>query len=142
MRKFLLLLVGAFLFLAGCKQEQVSLTPVQQAVKNLTGIGNRYWRLQAVYINDVPQTLTNAQKQYNKTYTIFPDEDSSGFFANSDGFKGVWVMPSPSQLKETITNTGGQPVVLLYTILELSTNKLDFSYEVNNTKTRETYYAF
>ncbi len=136
-----IILFSAFSF-TGCKQVEVLLTPVQKAVKDLTGIGNRYWRLQAVYTNDVPQVLTNAQKQYNKTYAIFPEENASGFFANSDGYKGVWQLTSITLLKETITNTPGQPVMLQYTILELTPNKLDISYEVNNSKIRETYIAF
>lgn len=126
----------------GCKQVEVVLTPVQKAVKDLTGIGNRYWRLQAVYTNDAPQVLTDAQKQYNKTYTIFPDENATGFFANSDGYKGVWELTSITSLKETITNTPGQPIIIQYTILELTPNKLDITYEINNTKIRETYISF
>ena len=125
----------------GCSKNEEVLTPQQQAIKNLTGLGNRFWQLQDLYINNIRQTLTTQQKSYNKTYTLIVGEEKSGTLMNSDGYKGVWELVGDKQLKETITNISGLPVQITYIINELSGNKLDISYTVNNTLVREVYYA-
>ena len=125
----------------GCSKNEAVLTPQQQAIKNLTGLGNRFWQLQDLYINNIRQTLTTQQKSYNKTYTLIVGEEKSGTLMNSDGYKGVWELVGDKQLKETITNISGLPVQITYIINELSGNKLDISYTVNNTLVREVYYA-
>ena len=125
----------------GCNKNEAVLTPQQVAIKNLTGLGNRYWQLQDLYVNNTRQTLTTQQKSYNKTYTLIIGAESNGTLMNSDGYKGVWEIVGDKQLKETFTNISGLPVQITYIINELSGNKLDISYTVNNTLVREVYYA-
>ncbi len=125
----------------GCSKNEAVLTPQQQAIKNLTGLGNRFWQLQDLYVNNIRQTLSTQQKGYNKTYTLIIGAESNGTLMNSDGYKGVWEIVGDKQLKETFTNISGLPVQITYTINELSGNKLDISYTVNNTLVREVYYA-
>lgn len=125
----------------GCSKNEEVLTPQQQAIKNLTGLGNRFWQLQDLYVNNIRQALSTQQKGYNKTYTLMIGAESSGTLMNSDGYKGVWEIVGDKQLKETITNISGLPVQITYIINELSGNKLDISYTVNNILVREVYYA-
>ena len=125
----------------GCSKNEAVLTPQQQAIKNLTGLGNRFWQLQDLYVNNIRQTLSTQQKGYNKTYTLIIGAESNGTLMNSDGYKGVWEIVGDKQLKETFTNISGLPVQITYIINELSGNKLDISYTVNNTLVREVYYA-
>ena len=125
----------------GCSKNEAVLTPQQQAIKNLTGLGNRFWQLQDLYVNNIRQTLSIQQKGYNKTYTLIIGAESNGTLMNSDGYKGVWEIVGDKQLKETFTNISGLPVQITYIINELSGNKLDISYTVNNTLVREVYYA-
>jgi hypothetical protein len=134
--------VGLF---TSCNKDQVPdpvLTPKDLAVQKLTGMGNRYWHLTDLYINNVQQVLTSAQKKYTKTYTLTPGEDDTGTFTNADGYKGNWDCPDPSLLNETIVTINGQRVRLNYTILELTNNKLDITYVSNNQQIREVYVAF
>ena len=125
----------------GCSKNEAVLTPQQQAIKNLTGLGNRFWQMQDLYVNNIRQTLSTQQKGYNKTYTLIIGAESNGTLMNSDGYKGVWEIVGDKQLKETFTNISGLPVQITYIINELSGNKLDISYTVNNTLVREVYYA-
>jgi len=125
----------------GCSKNEAVLTPQQQAIKNLTGLGNRFWQLQDLYVNNIRQTLSTQQKGYNKTYTLIIGAESNGTLMNSDGYKGVWEIVGDKQLNETFTNISGLPVQITYIINELSGNKLDISYTVNNTLVREVYYA-
>ena len=62
----------------GCSKNDVVLTPGEQAIKNLTGDGNRYWHLSKIFDNNVPQTLTSDQLKYTKTYTINPANRFTG----------------------------------------------------------------
>jgi len=129
------------IFFAGCSKYDAALTPTQQAIKNLTGTGNRYWTLQQLFVNDIKQALTFQQSNYHKTYTLIYGEDANGTVSNSDGYTGFWELAGNTQLKETIT-TSGQPVLIIYTITELSEHTLDMSYTANGTKVREVYYAY
>ncbi len=127
----------------GCSKNDVVLTPGEQAIKNLTGDGNRYWRLSKIFDNNVPQTLTSDQLKYTKTYTINPANRFTGTFTNRDNYKGTWYMDSNATLlTEIIDNNQAGPVKIDYIIVEVTESKLDIFYVSNMRKIEEVYYAF
>ena len=68
---FLTILICSILFV-GCSKPQEDVVPADVKVARLlTGLGNRYWHLKEVYVNNVPQTLSDPQKTYTKTYTVY-----------------------------------------------------------------------
>lgn len=139
--KFLTLIFCAALF-TGCSKNDVSaLSEEQQVIKWLTGDGNRYWRLRHVFINDVQQTLTSNQLQYNKTYTLTPGQTDQGTFTNYDGYKGTWTLNSKKLIREKII-TGTGAIEIFVTILRISETDLEIEYIANATSSREVYYAY
>lgn len=137
-----LLLLGCFLLTACSKTDDPALTPEQQVLQYLTGIGNRFWRIKEIYVNNVKTTLTSAQLDYNKTYTHYGyTEDNTGVFSDSDGLIGTWEIKGTAQIKETITNNAGGPVVIDLTINHLDTNNMDVEYTKNGQTVRSVYFA-
>lgn len=131
------------LLLAGCsKPPKDVITPRDQNVKYLTGDGNRYWHLKSMYVNNLQQTLTDAQMKYTKTYTINPAQAYTGTFVNSDGYTGKWRMITDLQLIETFNNNPGGALIVDYFINEISETVLDIEYTANLKTVREVYHAY
>lgn len=132
-----------FILFTGCtKSDPTVISQQQQDVNNLVGMGNKVWRLKQVYIQTIPQTLTDAQMKYTKTYTLDPSSSFSGSFTNSDGFSGTWKLNTSRELKEIIMNNPGGSVQLLYDVNEITEFKLDIQYTQNLKTVREVYNAY
>lgn len=145
MKNFTLLtiLICIILF-TGCSKpgEEVVANNVKVS-RLLTGLGNRYWHLKEIYIDNVMQTLTDYQKTYTKTYTINATTLSSGTFRNSDNLDGIWTMDANGTAwQEDFTTSGGVKIKLTYTIKSISETMIDASYPSNGKNVREVYYAF
>lgn len=136
------------ILLNGCsKTTNVVETPEAKIARLLTGEGNRFWHLNKVYVNTVPQTLTDAQMKYTKTYTADPSNadpsnPKKGTFVNSDGYAGKWTLLNTTQLYETYTNNPSGPVAVTYIINEITANTLDIEYTANMKTVREVYYGY
>ena len=136
-------LLISFAFFTGCSKDEQPPLPLPQTTQNLTGMGNRVWKIQEIDINGIPQTLTNAQKGYNKTYTVDAGKTTTGKVVSSDGFTGDWSFPSEKIFQEYYNNDAQlQGIQVVYTINELSATKLDVSYTKNSQLIREVYIAF
>ena len=132
-----------FILFTGCtKSDPTALTQQQQDVNNLVGMGNKVWRLKQVYVQSIPQTLTDAQMKYIKTYTLDPASSFSGSFTNSDGFSGTWKLNTSRELKETIMNNPAGSIQLLYDVNDITEFKLDIQYTQNLKTVREVYNAY
>lgn len=132
-----------FILFTGCtKSDPPVISQQQQNVNNLVGMGNKVWRLRQVYIQTIPQTLTDAQMKYTKTYTLDPASSFSGSFTNSDGFSGTWKLNTSRELKETITNNPAGSIQLLYDVNDITEFKLDIQYTQNLKTVREVYNAY
>lgn len=125
---------------SGCSKQDMPLTEEQKVVNNLTGIGNRYWHLKNLYINNAEQMRTADQMRYTKTYTI--TESTSGTFTNSDGYAGTWELRGTMNLIEMITNIPTGPVTIMYQVDEITDNKLSITYKTNSIPVKEVYYAY
>lgn len=136
------------ILLNGCsKSTVVAETAEAKIARLLTGEGNRFWHLNKVYVNTVPQTLTDAQMKYTKTYTADPSNadpanPKKGTFVNSDGYAGKWTLLNATQLYETYTNNPSGPVAVTYIINEITANTLDIEYTANMKTVREVYYGY
>ena len=136
-------LTCCFILFTGCsKTDAPVISQKQQDVNYLVGIGNKVWRLKQVFVQTVPQTLTDAQMKYTKTYTLDPSSPFSGNFTNSDGYNGSWKINDSRELKETILNNPAGSVQVLYDINNLTDSKLDIQYTQNLKTVREVYYAY
>ena len=139
---FLTILIFALL-LTGCsKTNDVVETPEAKLVRLLTGVGNKYWHLNKIFINTVPQALTSAQLAFTKTYTINPEIENSGIFSNSDGISGKWKISSAIAFYESFVTGGGVGIQLDYTVIDISETVLDIQYKSNNKLVEEVYYAY
>jgi hypothetical protein len=137
------LLFISFFILTGCSKgpDATPLSAEEQVAKLLTGDGNRLWHLKAVYQNDILQTLTAAQLQYTKTFTLTPGEKIKGTFTDND-YTGSWKLKGQFTLHIEFTTTNGNYQDLDFDILSISENKLDISYIKNFIKIEEVYYAY
>lgn len=131
-----------FLFTGCTKSDPPALTQQQQDVNNLVGMGNKVWRLKQVFIQAIPQTLTDAQMKYTKTYTLDPSSLFSGSFTDSDGFSGTWKLNPSRELKETIMNNPSGSIQILYDVNDVTESKLDIEYTQNLKTVREVYNAY
>ena len=139
---FLTILIFGLL-LTGCsKTNDVVETPEAKLARLLTGIGNKYWHLNKIFINTVPQALTSAQLAFTKTYTINPAIADSGIFTNSDGINGKWTITGSKQYYESFVTGGGVGIQLDYTVLDISETTMDIQYKSNNKLVEEVYYAY
>lgn len=130
--------------LTGCSKpaDEVVADNVKVA-RMLTGLGNRYWHMKEIYVDNVMQTLTDYQKTYTKTYTINAATQVSGTFRNSDNLEGTWKIDSLSTgWEEKFTTNGGVAVTLNYKIKSITDVTIDASYSSNNKTVREVYYAY
>jgi hypothetical protein len=138
-----LLLIGCLLLTACSKNDDPPPTPEQQVLQYLTGIGNRFWRIKEIYVNNVKTILTSSQLDYNKTYTHYGyTEDNTGVFSDSDGLIGSWELKGTGQIKETITNNPGGNIVIDLVINHLDANNMDVEYTKNGQTVRSVYFAY
>ena len=140
---FTLLTIICLAILTGCSKgpDAVAVSPEEQVAKLLTGDGNKYWHLKAVFQNDVLQTLTAAQLQYTKTFTLTPGETLKGNFTDND-LKGTFKILNASTLRLDFYSAAGVPLRIEYDIVSITDGKLDISYIANNIKIEEVYYAY
>lgn len=139
----IMIMCFAAILLSGCsKPGPEIMTPRDQNVKFLTGDGNRYWRLKAIYVNNLQVVLSDAQMRFSKTYTVNPAQAYTGTFVNSDGYTGKWRMLTDLQLNEVLTNNPPGGIIIDYYINEISATLLDMEYTSNLKTVREVYYAF
>jgi hypothetical protein len=134
-------LVSAF---SGCsKTPDTPTRPEDLVIQNLVGMGNRIWFIRQLYLNGTMQTLTAAQSKYWKSYTVaLTDPDStSGTFADSDGYRGVWDLKSVTSIDETILNQPSGAVPVPININKLDAHTMDVQYIANGSMVRIVYYA-
>lgn len=139
----LLTILTAAILLSGCsKKEEVVANNVRVA-RLLSGLGNRYWHIKEIYINNTAQTLTDYQKSFTKTYTIDPSTMASGTFTNSDNLSGTWALNAEgTKWDELFISNGGVAIPLVYVINSISETMLDAYYVANGKIVREVYYAY
>jgi len=139
---FLTILICSILFV-GCSKQTPEVVPADVAVaKLLTGLGNRYWHLKEVYLNNVPQTLSDPQKTYTKTYTVNASKPTTGTYIDSDGQPGTFNVTDANHIEEAFVTSGGVGLIVTYTINEISETKLDVIYSANGKLERQVYYAY
>ena len=141
MKKITLLTLTCILFFGACAPEVVvPADPRDAVIKLLTGTGNKRWFLRKSYLNNVQQTLTVAQLQYWKDYTITPAQPYMGVWADADNWQGKWRMPNTQEIPETVTNNVSA-VIKPYVINNITATELDVEYTLNLVTTREVYNA-
>lgn len=134
------ILLTAALFTGCSKTTEVPLTKEEQAARYLTGTGNKLWRLKAIKVNDVPQTITSP---YTKTYTMVAPQTTQGKFTDYDNYFGDWTMKGATAMQEVFQQIGGTGYgVRDYTIVMLNDTVLDMYYVANNQKVEELYNAY
>jgi hypothetical protein len=140
---FTLLFISLFILFTGCSKgpDLIPISDEEQLAKYLTGDGNRVWHLTAVYQNDLLQTLTAAQLQYTKTFTLTPGHKLEGTFTDND-IKGIWDIQTRTLFHLSFYSAAGVPVDLDCYIKSVSDSKLDFYYNKNNIRIEEVYYAY
>lgn len=139
---FLTILIFTLL-LTGCsKTNDVVETPEAKLVRLLTGVGNKYWHLNKMFINTVPQSLTSSQLMYTKTYTINPSVSDAGIFSDSDGLTGKWTITGSKQFYESFVTGGGVGIQLDYTVLDITETSMDIQFKSNNKLVEQIYYAY
>ena len=143
MKKSTLLIIIICGLLSGCSRSvDIPADPRDAIVKLLTGSGNKHWMLRKVYVNNVPQTLTDYQLMYWADFTVNPASPYTGTWADRDGNIGKWRMPTTQDLICSFTN--GTNPAKPYSINNLSAIEMDIEYMItanNNTTTREVYNA-
>ena len=140
--KSILLLLVVCITLAACSKPD-EITPEQQVTQYLTGLGNRYWRIKELYVNNVKTVLTTAQLDYYKTYTINAvGERYSGTFTDANNFIGNWILKGKDHIMETITNAVVGSVPLDLTINLIDANNMDVQYTSNGQTVRTVYFAY
>jgi hypothetical protein len=138
----LLVLLSCVLSIA-CSKTDEPVEPKQQVVQYLTGLGNKIWRIQEVYVNGTKQTLTASQLTYTKTYTTYGySEAYTGVFSDSDGSLGNWKVVDATHIHDTITNNPGGNIDLDLTIRHLDANNMDVEYTKNGQTVRSVYFAY
>jgi hypothetical protein len=136
-------LICAVLFTGCSKNDEEIVANNVRVARLITGLGNRYWHLKEIYLNNVMQTLTDYQKSFTKTYTIDPSTQASGTFTNSDNLVGTWKLDATgTEWKEEFISNGGQAIVLMYSINSVTETKMDVYYPSNGKFVREVYYAY
>jgi hypothetical protein len=139
----LLITLVSFFLLTGCSKTQAPVVSGDVATAQfLTGVGNKYWHLKEVYVNNVPQVLTDYQMKYTKTYTINSSKPTSGTFTDSDGLTGTWNVTDAKHIEEAFVTGGGVGLLISYTVNDINDTKLDVIYSSNNKLEREVYYAY
>ena len=137
------------IFFVGCSKNAENLIPKDDKVANLlagTGASSKYWHLDKIFINEIEQPLTNAQKFNFKIYTADPPNSipintNIGTFKNQEGLTGSWKLSSNGGdfLSETISDSWGKSYKTTYLINNISGTSLDIEKTVNYQTTREIY---
>lgn len=151
MKKFflwMLIISSSFIFWGCSKTADTVETKDEMVVRLLTGGGNKVWRLSGLFVNDIAQTLTDAQTKFTKTYRADPTNadpanSKTGTFTNSDGYIGTWkLINGAAQLYEKFTNNPVGPVAVPYIINSITDSKLDIEYTQNFKSVREVYNGY
>lgn len=141
MKKFILLTLTCIILLGACTPSVVVPADSRDAIiKNLTGSGNKRWFLRKSFLNNVEQTLTDAQQKYWKDYTITAAQSYMGTWVDENGWEGKWRMPNTQEIPETVTNNVSA-VIKPYVINSITATELDVEYTLNLVITREVYHA-
>ena len=148
---FLAVIVIGFLFSGCSKTEGFSETDITSILKLLAGngVGVRSWRLDKIFINEVPQKLTDIQKSYVKIYASDPsnagqENSKTGSFKNEEGLNGNWRLNDSSGdlLSEIYTDSLGISISNVYLINSISLTILDIENTVNYKTVRKQYYVY
>ncbi len=140
MKKFTLLLIIICGLLSGCSRSvDTPVDPRDVIITSLTGVGNKRWVLRKLFLNNVPQTLSDSQLKYWVDFTVNPGQPYTGVFTNSDGAEGKWRLPNTQEIPFTFTNTTRIP--LTYVINNITATELDVEYTANLVTSREVYNA-
>ncbi len=139
---FLTILICSILFV-GCSKSQDDVVPADVKVARLlTGLGNRVWHLKEVYMNNVPQTLSDPQKVYTKTYTVNASKLTTGTYIDSDGQTGTFNVTDANHTEEAFVTGSGVGLIVTYTVNEITETKLDVIFSANGKLERQVYYAY
>ncbi len=139
---FLTILICSILFV-GCSKTSDEVVPADVKVARLlTGLGNRYWHLKEVYVNNVPQTLSDPQKAYTKTYTVNASKPTTGIYIDSDNQTGTFNVTDANHIEEVFVTGGGVGLIVTNTINEITETKLDVIFSANGKLERQVYYAY
>ena len=130
--KFRHLVILLFFFISCSKTD-----PIDKAKSLLSGYsgGQKSWQLTGLTIGGQVQTLGPNELKYTKTYFF------NGKYADTDAYEGEWRLDSETEILEVYNN---QPTGLLYqnyTIAELSSTSLVFTYLSNGENVTTTYTA-
>lgn len=142
---FLIIIV----FFIGCSKTAESPEPKDDRVANLlagNGTKSKYWHLDKIYINEIEQPLTYAQKFYFKIYTAdlsnaIPTNPNIGNFRIQEGLVGTWKLigNGGDLLTETLIDSSGLYNKSTYLINRISSITLDIENTVNYKTVREVY---
>ena len=111
-----------------CSKTTPVVTPQMEAVQILTGNGNRIWKLQKIYEGNSPQTLTNSQTTYSKTYYIDNNNPFSGTFTDTDGYRGSWSVSTTLTLSELIYNSPSGAVQNYYAFKNITAKSFEITF--------------
>lgn len=151
LHNYLVIIIIGFLF-SGCSKTVEPTENKANRVANFlagNGVGVRSWHLDKIFINDVPQKLTDIQKSYVKIYAADPsntgtENPKTGTFKNEEGFNGNWRLNDSNEdfLSETYTDSLGISISSIYLINSISLTILDIENTVNYKTVRKQYYAY
>ncbi len=91
------------------------------------------WKITALFINNVQQTLGASQLTYQKQY------DNNGKYADTDGIVGTWSIPVKDSLVEVYTNYPSGAFSQGYKITNLSTTEMTLNYKISTTNVTTVY---
>ena len=148
---YLFLIIIGFLFSGCSKTVEPTETNVNRVAKLLAGngVGVRSWHLVKIFINEVPQKLTDIQKNYVKVYaadlsSAGQENPKTGSFNNEEGFNGNWRLNDTNGdfLSEIYTDSSGNSISCIYLINSISFTILDIENTVNYKTVRKQYSAY
>jgi len=137
MYKQLAYLIGFTLFIFSCsKTDTKSILEKRKTYLIGYGVTSTNWKLTALTVDTIPQTLTGSQLIYIKQYFAGLN------FADTDGATGNWTLPVTDSLKEVFTNyPSGVIVKQIYYINFLSYDSLSLTYLLNGKTINARYKA-
>ena len=115
-----------------CKKED-AVDALQQFRNNLNGGAAKTWLLRKVYLNGAPQTLTQGQQRYTKTYK------SNNTWSDWDGYTGTFSVTTDLTLVEVINNSIPPNLTIPYKVNQCLDTLLDVEYTVNQQTYRLVY---
>ena len=129
-----LLIIIALALVAACSKTTVT-PPLEFQKQLLAGTGsfqNTYhiWQLDSTKINGVNSVLTNAQKNYKKTFTF------DGSYNDTDNNTGKWEIPAINKLKQTfIYQLTNKQDSTTYDIVSINSAQMSLSIKLSNGQT-------